>query len=70
MPDEVPTERAPVPGVLRLEVLSAVLADDLDACLGERPELLEGDVLRRGDDRDAGARLRPDRVVARPDLLS
>ena len=35
--DEVPAERVAVDGVLRLEVLRAVLADDLDPGLGERP---------------------------------
>ena len=35
--DEVPAERVAVDGVLRLEVLRAVLADHLDPRLGERP---------------------------------
>ena len=36
VPDEVPAERVAVARVLRLEILRAVLADDLDARVGER----------------------------------
>jgi hypothetical protein len=59
VPDEVPAERVAVAVVLRLQVLCAILAEDLDAGLGQSGQLLERDVLRRGDDRDV-----------RPDLLA
>ena len=55
MADEVPAERVAVARVLRLEILRAVLADDLDARLGERRQLVDRHVLRGDDDRDAGA---------------
>ncbi len=67
-PDEVPAERIAVLGVLRLEVLDAVLADDLDAGLGEHAHLLEGHVLRRRDDRHARADLGLDPLVALANL--
>ena len=54
--------------VLRQQVLRAVLADDLDARLGEDPELLDGDVLRRRDDGDALAGPLTDPEIALPDL--
>ena len=50
--DEVPAEGVAVDGVLRREILRAVLADDRDAGLGERRHLLESDVLRRRDHLD------------------
>ena len=40
MADEVPAERVAVGGVLRLEVLGAVLADHLDPRLGEGGHVL------------------------------
>jgi hypothetical protein len=52
--DEVPPERVAIAGVLRLEVLGAVLADDLDARLGQDCQLVDRDVLYGGDDRDPG----------------
>ncbi len=45
MADEVPGERAGVRLRLRDEVLRAVLADELDAGLGEHGELLDGTYL-------------------------
>ena len=63
--DEVPAERVAVARVLRREVLLAVLADDLDSRVHERLHVVEGDVLRRGHDRDARADLRPDPLVPR-----
>ena len=47
-------------GRLRLEVLRAVLADQRDPGLGERPELLERHVLDRGEDLDAVRQLAAD----------
>jgi hypothetical protein len=41
--------------MLRLEILRTVLPDDLDACVREQGEIVERDVLRRDDDRDAAA---------------
>ena len=61
--DEVPAEPVAVELVLALQVLGAVLADDLEPRLGEHAHLLERHVLRRRDDRDAGTRLRPHRLV-------
>ena len=52
-------KRVAVARVLRLEVLGAVLAHDLDPRLGERTHLLDRDVLRRDDDRRRPARPRP-----------
>src|SRR5207248_3256000 len=70
MPDEVPAEGVAVARVLGLEVLRAVLAHDLDSGLGERAELLDGHVLRRGDDRHLRAQLCADPLVVRADGLS
>jgi hypothetical protein len=59
VPDEVPAEAAAVERVLRLQVLRAVLADDLDPGLGQDGHVLGGHVLRGRDDRhpraDVGA---------------
>jgi hypothetical protein len=51
-----------------VEILGAVLAHHLDARLGQRGQVLERDVLRRGDDGDVGADLLADALVARADL--
>jgi hypothetical protein len=59
VPDEVPAEGVAVAVLLRLQVLRAILAKDLDAGLGQSGQVLERDVLRRGDDRD----VRPDLVA-------
>jgi hypothetical protein len=67
--DEVPAERVAVARVLRLQILRAVLADDLDAGVREHAELLDRDVLRRDDDRDAGADLGLDARVPLAELL-
>ena len=69
MPDEVPAEGVAVDRVLRLEILRAVLAHDLDSGLGEDRQLLDRDVLRRGDDRDGVSDLSPDALVALADLV-
>ena len=49
---------SPYSACLRLEILRAVLADDLDAGLGEHGHVVERDVLRRRDDGHAAARPR------------
>jgi hypothetical protein len=67
--DEVPAEFVAVPGMLGLEILGPVLADDVDPGLGQDPQLLFGDVLRRGDDGDGRSDLGLDALVALPDLL-
>jgi len=54
--------------VLGAQVLRTVLADHLDSRLGERRQVLERDVLRRGDDRDGRADLLADALVALADL--
>ena len=64
----MPAERVAVDSVLGLEVLGAVLADYLDAGLGERREVFERDVLRGGDDCDRRTDLLADAVVAVADL--
>src|SRR5205085_2492347 len=64
MADEMPPELRAVTVVLRLELLCAVLAHDLDSGLGEERELIDGDVLRRDDDRDTRADLLLDARVA------
>src|SRR5207247_8983684 len=51
--EEVPAERVAVARMLRLEVLRAVFSHDVDACVREHLQLLDRDVLRRHDDRDA-----------------
>ena len=56
----MPAERVAVLGVLRLEVLGAVLADDLDPRLDEQRHVGERDVLRRRDD----GHVRPDLLPA------
>ena len=58
MADEVPAERVAVLGVLRLEILRAVLSDDRHSGLDEHRHLGERDVLRRGDD----GHVRPDEL--------
>ena len=68
--DEVPAERIAVPFVLGLEILRPVLPHHLDAHVDENTELLQRDVLRRGDYGDFGAGLGADRLVALPDLVS
>ena len=70
MPDEVPAKGIRVQLMLRLEVLGAVLADDLDPGLGEDGHLLERDVLRRGDDRHPGPDVRAHVFIARANLAS
>ena len=60
--DEVPAEGVAVDGVLGLQVLRAVLADDLDAGLGE-----SGHVLRRT--RTSWLRRRSPRADLGPDRL-
>ena len=70
MADEVPAERVAVGCVLGLEVLRAVLADDLDSRLGQGGHVVDGDVLRGRDDRHVGADLVADAREARGDLLS
>ena len=55
--DEVPAEDVAVGGVLALEILSAVLSDDLYSGLDENRHLLDGHVLRGDDDADAVADL-------------
>jgi hypothetical protein len=68
MADEVPVEDVAVAVVLRLEVLGAVLTDDLDARVRERGQVLDPDVLRRGDDRDGRSDLLADALVPFADL--
>ena len=60
----MPAECVAVAVVLRPQVLGAVLADDLDAGLRERGEVVERDVLRRGNDGDPWPDLLPDSLVA------
>jgi hypothetical protein len=69
VPDEVPAEAVAVLRVLPLEVLCPVLADDLDAGLGQRRHVVDGHVLRGCDDRDLRAELCADAVVALPDRV-
>ena len=57
--DEVPAEGVAVARVLRLQVLGAVLADHVDAGLGQRGHVLERHVLRGRDDGDLGRRSPP-----------
>ena len=68
MADEVPAKGVAIALVLRLEVLGAVLTDDLDAGFRERGQVFECDVLRRGDDRDIRTDLLADALVTRADL--
>jgi hypothetical protein len=56
--------------VLDGEVLSAVLAHDFDAGLGEELHRLQVRVLRRRDDGDPGTHRGADPLVVPPDLLS
>src|SRR5947199_375940 len=56
--DEAPAKAVAPAGVLVREILRAVLADDLDAGVGEQSELVDRHVLRRDDDRDGVARRR------------
>src|SRR3954451_3552610 len=53
MPDEVPAERIAPACMLRLDILRAVLADDLDARLRQCTDLFDGQVLGGDDDGDA-----------------
>jgi hypothetical protein len=68
--DEVPVETIPETLVLEGQVLSAVLAHDFDAGLGEELHRLQIRVFRRRDDRDPGTHLGADPLVVPPDLLS
>src|SRR5262249_8820481 len=70
MADEVPAERVAVTLVLRLEVLGAVLADDLDPRLCERGQVLQVDVLDRSHDGDVRPELGPDPLVVRANDFS
>jgi hypothetical protein len=56
--------------LLGLEVLRAVLADDLDPGFRERAHVVRGDVLRGRDDRDPGPKLAVDPLVVRADGLN
>ena len=69
MADEVPAKRLAVERMLALEVLRAVLADDLDARFGEDRHLVDRDVLRGRDDRHAFADLVADASVPLADLV-
>src|SRR5262249_14392302 len=69
MPDEVPTECVAVLRVLRLEVLRAVLADDVDACVRENAHVGKRHVLRRRDDGHSGTDLRADAFVTLANAL-
>jgi hypothetical protein len=55
--------------MLRLHVLRTVLADDFYARLGERLHVVDGDVLRGGDDGDARPDLFDDALVALTDRI-
>ena len=55
LPDEVPLEELAKGRDLALEILRAVLADETDARLGEGGELLQREVLGRGQDLDLRA---------------
>jgi hypothetical protein len=55
--------------MLGLEILGPVLADDVDAGLGEDAQLVRRYVLRCGDDGDGRPDLGLDALVALPDLL-
>jgi hypothetical protein len=66
--DEVPAEGVAVGVALRLQVLGTVLADDLDARLGQRSQVFERDVLRRGDDGDGRPDFLADALVTLADL--
>jgi len=68
MADEVPAKGIAVAPVLRLQVLGAVLTDDLDARLREPGQVLERDVLRRDDNRDVRPDLLADALVPFADL--
>src|SRR4051812_30357095 len=68
--DEVPAESLAVAGVLGLEILRAVLADDLHPGLGQRGELVHGDVLRGRDDGHLRPEVCADALVVGADLLS
>jgi hypothetical protein len=68
--DEVPPESRAVPVVLGLEVLGAILADDLDSRVREQAELVDRDVLRRDDHRDIRADLILDARIAVAQLLN
>jgi len=59
----MPAESIAVLGVLALELLRAVFADDLDARLDEHGHVGKRDVLRRGDDRDVLSDIRADALV-------
>ncbi len=62
--DEVPAEGVAVDRVLSLEVLCAVLPDDLHPGLYKSCQPLDGDVLRRDDEGDALTDLFPDAAIA------
>jgi hypothetical protein len=55
--------------VLALEILRAVLADDVDAGLDQHRHVLERHVLRGRDDRDVAADVGADPLVGRADVL-
>ena len=55
--------------MLGCEILRAVLADDADAGIDERAELVDRQILRRDDDRHAVAHLFPHTLVALAGLL-
>ena len=68
MADEMPAEGVAVAVVLGPQVLGAVLADDLDAGFRQRGQVVERDVLRRGDDGDVRPDLVADALVLLADL--
>ncbi len=55
--------RSPYSSCLPLHVLDAILADDVDAGLGEHRHLVRSDVLGGRDDGDPGPRLGADRPI-------
>src|SRR5215203_5196536 len=65
--DEVPCEGISPALPLCLQILKAVLPDELHAGLGQRPHLLERDVLRRHEDLHLGADSIPYPLEVAPD---
>src|SRR5439155_22649775 len=70
MADELPAKHVAIGAVFRYEILEFVFADDRDSGVCENRHVFDGDVVRRGHDRHAGADLLAEALVTLANLLS
>ena len=67
--DEIPREGSGIRARLGDQLLGAVLAEQRDPGLAQRPQLLQCDVLDRGEDLDLGRDRVPSSAISERDAL-